>query len=311
MNKRFKIKILIDIIMVVLWLILMDLNLTGIRFHEILAIGILAIIVIHNALNSKWIIGVTKNFSKSSTNALTKTKYILNLLLMILMVIIGISGVFISTDLLPALAASNQELWLYIHRATSYAGLLVISVHVGLHWEMILGALRKAFSIKSKSSLRRVLCSCISLIIMFAGIYSTIKTGFLGKLLPESKNNDKEETQSYQVASSITADTQAGETLEEYLGNQVCTACHRRCSLLSPQCGRGESQAQEATAKFEKTSEISVGSYSSSENSSAIVFTDDEEGSIEATFTDYVPIMGMVICGTYYTLKFIKRKGNQ
>jgi len=39
-------------------------------------------------------------------------------------------------------------------------------------------------------------------------------------------------------------------SLSEYLGNLFCTACHRHCSLLNPQCSKGVEQAQSAEAQY-------------------------------------------------------------
>ena len=47
--------------------------------------------------------------------------------------------------------------------------------------------------------------------------------------------------------------TEPEVTLEEYLSGLTCTACHKQCSLLSPRCGRGRQQAEDATAEYEAT----------------------------------------------------------
>lgn len=64
MNKKFRLKMILDAIMLLLWLVLMDFNLTGLTLHSILGVVILIIIVVHNALNYSWIKNVTKNFFK-------------------------------------------------------------------------------------------------------------------------------------------------------------------------------------------------------------------------------------------------------
>lgn len=314
MNEKFRLKMILDAIMLVLWLVLMDFNLTGLTLHEILGVVILMVVVVHNALNYSWIKNVTKNYFKKKTTTLTRVKYALNLLLLVLMVIIGASGFML------VFGDSDRSLWLNLHSAGSYAGMIVIAVHVGLHGEMIMGALGKAFNINSRGRLRQVVLSLVSLVIISSGIYLSTKIGLLGKIVPADKEGDTEETQTYDMTSNsstttytkltsdtqVAADTQAGETLEEYLGNQICTACHKHCSLLSPQCGRGETQAQQANAEYVEL----YGSSSDVESTSALVFT-DEDGSIEAAFADFIPIMGMVICGTHYTLKFAKRESGK
>ena len=41
-------------------------------------------------------------------------------------------------------------------------------------------------------------------------------------------------------------------SLEEYLGNLICTGCGKRCSLLAPRCRKGEMQAQSAMEDYEE-----------------------------------------------------------
>ncbi|MHC1719656.1 MAG: DUF4405 domain-containing protein [Clostridiaceae bacterium] len=337
MNKKFKIKMVIDLIMLILWIVLMDLNLTGVFVHEYLGIGIIALIIIHNLLNLRWIAGVISNFKKSPG----KVKFVLNLVLMALTVLIGVSGVMISTDILPTLSRANISVWQYIHKTASYGGMLLISVHIGLHWSMIAGALKKAFRIYGKSRLRKVLCACISLLIMFSGIYSSLKIGLAGKFIPETKKSGKE-IKAYTLTAYVSADNQSVGTLADYLGNLVCTACHRHCPLTAPQCSRGESQAQTATAEYEKlkaaagtedspenedstvstNSTVNTGNSSTSEavnetkttettetteTTNAASTSDGSETSENAGFTDVIPIMGMVVCGTFYMVKLRKK----
>lgn len=42
-------------------------------------------------------------------------------------------------------------------------------------------------------------------------------------------------------------------TLDDFLGKLVCTHCGRHCSLLSPRCGKGRSQAQQAQEEYQQT----------------------------------------------------------
>ena len=41
-------------------------------------------------------------------------------------------------------------------------------------------------------------------------------------------------------------------SLEEYLGNLICTGCGKRCSLLAPRCRKGEMKSQSAMEDYEE-----------------------------------------------------------
>lgn len=42
-------------------------------------------------------------------------------------------------------------------------------------------------------------------------------------------------------------------SLDDYLKGLFCNGCGRHCSLLSPQCGKGERKAEQATAEYYNT----------------------------------------------------------
>ena len=46
-------------------------------------------------------------------------------------------------------------------------------------------------------------------------------------------------------------------TLNDFLAGMTCTGCSKRCSLLSPRCGRGEDQAYSATLQYNEEYGIS------------------------------------------------------
>lgn len=54
MNRKFKIKIIIDIIMTILMLLAMAYQLTGNFLHEIIGVTLFVLFFLHNMLNIKW-----------------------------------------------------------------------------------------------------------------------------------------------------------------------------------------------------------------------------------------------------------------
>ena len=59
----------------------------------------------------------------------------------------------------------------------------------------------------------------------------------------------EEETQIEPVTEE---ETEEIPSLEEFLSSMYCTGCSRHCSLLSPRCGRGEAQAEQAQYEYEQ-----------------------------------------------------------
>lgn len=59
----------------------------------------------------------------------------------------------------------------------------------------------------------------------------------------------EEETQIEPVTEE---ETEEIPSLEEFLSGMNCTGCGKHCSLLSPRCGRGEAQAEQAQYEYEQ-----------------------------------------------------------
>lgn len=52
---------------------------------------------------------------------------------------------------------------------------------------------------------------------------------------------------------AVEEETAASPSLEEYLSGLFCTGCGRACPLISPRCGKGELQAEDAEKEYYRT----------------------------------------------------------
>ena len=76
--------------------------------------------------------------------------YFLAVALLIDMIIMAVSGILISKTILTSVTARNTDFWTNIHISSAYLGLVLISVHIGMHWNSIMCAFRKMFKINIK-----------------------------------------------------------------------------------------------------------------------------------------------------------------
>lgn len=125
-----KVKILIDILLFIVTILLFDIELIGNLNHEILGITISILIVIHIALNFKWIKQVTKNFKK--VNLKTKVMYIVDIFTMIIYLGAIICGVMISDKIFNFHMGSNLYMMLS-HLIFGRLAIIIMFVHLGLH----------------------------------------------------------------------------------------------------------------------------------------------------------------------------------
>jgi len=184
MKKINIIKISLDILMAVVFVLLFNkMVFNGMTFHEVAGLTIGSAFIIHMLLNGKWIKQVSKNLFSKKVAVKTKIGYIIDTLLLISMIIIIFSGIAISKVLFTNLNLSNStNLNLKaIHTAVSYVSLILVGIHVGLHWNWITGMVKKAFKIPQNKAFAYAAKLAMVLVLAF-GIYSCYSTGFLSKV---------------------------------------------------------------------------------------------------------------------------------
>lgn len=137
---KTKIKIGIDFLMTVLLLLLMAYQITGQKLHEWFGTGMLALFILHNILNVKWY----GNLFKGKYTLLRIIQTAVNICVLGSMLCLGFSGVVMSRHVFAALPVNGPMATARsMHLAASYWGFVLMSVHLGLHWGMIMGMFKK------------------------------------------------------------------------------------------------------------------------------------------------------------------------
>ena len=161
-----KLKKILDIIMIILFIILMGYYTTDNIVHEILGITIFVLFIIHNILNIRWYKGIFKgkhNFQRTF-------HIILNLLLFIAMVGMMVSGIMISADVFAFLGIPTTMFGRRLHMLSTSWGFILMAIHVGLH----ISALMNKLNTKMKNSTFEYVYYFILLLLAGLGIYSFI-----------------------------------------------------------------------------------------------------------------------------------------
>lgn len=140
--------------------------------------------IVHHSLN--W--NRNKNLFRGRYTIVRVFQLVVNLPVLAVMLIQMYSGIVLSRyvfDFLPiegGLALARR-----LHILGAYWGILLISLHLGLHWNMILGMVRKGIGIKRPSVLRTAICACAGLLIAGYGVFVFVKRDFLTYLLIRSE----------------------------------------------------------------------------------------------------------------------------
>lgn len=140
MKSKMKIKIGVDFLMTILLLLLMAYQVVGETLHECFGAAMLVLFITHNILNIKWY----KNLFKGKYKPVRILATILNFAVLATILSLGYSGIVMSRHLFAFLSIDRcMALARVMHLAESYWGFVLMSLHLGLHWGMIIGIFRK------------------------------------------------------------------------------------------------------------------------------------------------------------------------
>ena len=162
--KRFR--MILDVVMTLLFIILMGYYATENEVHEILGTITFILFVIHHILNIKWY----KSIFKGKHNLKRTFHIILNLLLLIAMVGMMVSGIMISADVFAFLDIPTTMFGRRLHMLSTSWGFILMAIHVGLH----ITALMQKLNSKMKNSTFEYVYYFILVLLVGLGIYSFV-----------------------------------------------------------------------------------------------------------------------------------------
>lgn len=140
MSSRLKLKISVDILMTILLLVVMGYMVTGEEAHEWFGMGLFALFFFHNWLNRQWY----GSLLKGSYNRYRILHTAVNLLLVVDMIAMMISSIILSRYIFDNLPIhGGMELARNMHMTGAYWGFLLMSVHLGFHWGMMMGMMKQ------------------------------------------------------------------------------------------------------------------------------------------------------------------------
>lgn len=166
MQKKLIYKRTIDIIGIVLMFIVMAYQLTENSTHELLGLLLFFLLIIHQLLNLKWY----QYIFQGKYTARRTINTAVNMLMLIAIVAVVISAIPISRTIFAFLKIQNGRIVSQIHILAGYWLFILLSIHLGLHGDMLINLLKKfCGAIFSKES--RLLKIMLRVLIIFTIIY--------------------------------------------------------------------------------------------------------------------------------------------
>ena len=167
MKSKRIVRILADIGMTVVLLLLMAYSLIGERMHEWIGCAMFSLFVIHHVLNIKW----CRNLFRGSYTPFRIVQTLLVALMLCSMIGSMVSGIVLSRHVFAALPIEGGSAWARtVHMICAFWGFVIMSLHLGLHWNMMMGTGKKLF--KKPSKVRSWTARGIAFAIAAYGVYA-------------------------------------------------------------------------------------------------------------------------------------------
>ncbi|QWU16724.1 DUF4405 domain-containing protein [Paenibacillus sophorae] len=157
--------------MTVLFFIMMAYQLTGNTVHEILGISLFALFIIHNILNLNWY----KAIYKEKYTAVRVIRTAVNLLLLLSMLGMMVTALVISRTVFSFIDMIDIPFARELHFLFAYWGFILMAIHLGLHWVMIMGAARKMAKNSERTKAFAIGFRLAGIMIAVYGIYAFFK----------------------------------------------------------------------------------------------------------------------------------------
>ena len=143
----------VDAVLLVAFMLLVSVHLTGLRVHEWLGIAFVFLLLVHLLYSWRWITTHTRRIFRGGSRR-ARINYLLNATLFVIVMIVLISGLVISQAALPNLgiATIDDGTWRALHNKSQTLALVAVGVHIAMNWTWILAALRRGWAASKRAS---------------------------------------------------------------------------------------------------------------------------------------------------------------
>lgn len=181
MKTKAKIKWTLDILMTVALFFLMGYQFWGEAIHEWIGVGMLMLSIAHQTCNLNWY----KNLFRGRYTPTRILQCVVNVLTLATMLALMYSGITMSRHVFAFLPMRGGMAFARrLHILGSYWGYLLMSLHLGLHWGMVLHMLAKRHTLQRKY---QAVGFITGLLIAVYGIYVFIRRNFLAYMFRRSE----------------------------------------------------------------------------------------------------------------------------
>jgi hypothetical protein len=150
----------------------------GNAVHEVAGTAMFLLLIVHNVFNRRWYGTVprTRPEPRSVINVAVTSLLLLGMLALL------ITSVLISSALSAFIPSYGGFTARQIHILAGYWVLVIVSIHLGLRWPMLMGVARNLFGISQSSAARTFVLRLLAAAIALHGVWSSFALGVGTKL---------------------------------------------------------------------------------------------------------------------------------
>ena len=178
MNPLFLTRLVFDFIAAGLLLFAFSYWWLGNGAHELAGTAMFLLVIAHNIFNRRWYGAIPQ----ARREARGLFNIAVTLLLFAAMLVLLVTSMLISHALSGVMSAYGGFTVRQIHTLAAYWVLVIVAVHLGLRWPMLMGVARKLFGITGVSVVRTLALRAVAIAIAALGVWSSFELGVGGKL---------------------------------------------------------------------------------------------------------------------------------
>lgn len=146
--------------------------------HEVAGTVMFLLVIGHNVFNRRWY----GTIPKARGDARGLFNIVVTFPLMLAMLVLLVTSVLISNALSGVMSAYGGFTVRQIHTLAAYWVLVIVSVHLGLRWPMLMGVARKLAGITQPKATRTLVLRVIAIGIAVHGVWSSFELAIGTKL---------------------------------------------------------------------------------------------------------------------------------
>ena len=178
MNPVFLLRLAFDFTAVSLLVIGLAYWWLGNAVHELAGTAMFVLLIVHNIFNRRWY-GAVKQ-TRAEPRSLFNVA--ITFVLMIAMLALLITSVLISNTLAGFIPAFGTFTARQVHIFAGYWALVIVAIHLGLRWPLLMAFARNLFGITQSSAARTLALRLLAVAIAVYGVWSSFALGIGSKL---------------------------------------------------------------------------------------------------------------------------------